>query len=72
MHRLKRRPPAAVEAEYYSKQTNDQIVVHTQRSVHETRGGSGAAHNKGLGNNPTGKNSEGRVIPRPCLEGITG
>ncbi len=29
MHRLGRRPKAEVEAEYYSKQTNDQIVVHT-------------------------------------------
>ena len=29
MHRLGRRPPAEVEAEYYDQQTNDQLVVHT-------------------------------------------
>ena len=29
MHRLGRRPPAEVEAEYYGQQTSDQIAVHT-------------------------------------------
>ena len=29
MHRLGRRPPAEVEAEYYGQQTTDQVVVHT-------------------------------------------
>jgi transposase InsO family protein len=29
MHRLGRRPPAEVEAEYYGQHANDQIVVHT-------------------------------------------
>lgn len=41
MHRLGRRPPAEAEAEYYAQIQASHPAVHTNRGVHETRGGSG-------------------------------